>query len=838
MNSIHWLDETLQNVRYGLRLLRLNPGFFAVAALSLVLGIGANAAIFQLLDAVRLRMLPTPHPEQLAGVRIAKNEHCCSGNFSARHADLTYAQWEQIRNLQQAFSSVFAWGDRRFNLADRGEAKFADGVWVSGDFFKTLGVNPLMGRLITAQDDRPGCDVGGAVISSGFWQRQFGGDTQIIGKEISIDGHRLPIMGVTPPEFFGMEVGRSFDVAVPICAEPAIAGEESHTQGRDHWWLGVNGRLKPGWTVERAAAQLSTISAAVFGNTLPPKYRPETAKYYLKYKLTAVAAGSGVSSLREDYEEPLLFLLATAGLVLLIACANLANLMLARSSVREREIAIRLAIGAGRGRLIRQMLTESLLLAAIGAAGGIVVSQFLSRYLTSFLASEGNQIVLDLRPDWPVVGFTGAVGLLTCIVFGLYPALRATRTLPIAAMKAAGRGLTASREKFGFRRLLVVSQVSLSLVLLVGALLFVRSLRNLMTLDAGFRENGLLITGLDISRSNYTPARRGVFYKQLLDRMRETPGVESAASASIVPVSGSGWNEAIQIAGQTTRERMTPWFNRISPGYFATVGSRLTAGRDFNEHDTAASPEVAIVNEQFRTKYLGGANPLGKEVRVLTGPGEPEHVLHIVGMVKNSKYRTLREEFLPTVFVAASQEKEPGLGISIIVRSNAPLGTLMAGIKRTILNANPSALLQFQVFKTQLRDSLLRERLMAALSGCFGLLAAILATVGLYGVISYMVARRRTEIGIRVALGANRAGILRLVLREAGALVLAGLLVGTVLSIAAAQTAKSFLYGLQPADPVTLELAIVLMAAVALAASFIPAVRASRLDPMAALRED
>jgi predicted permease len=404
-------------------------------------------------------------------------------------------------------------------------------------------------------------------------------------------------------------------------------------------------------------------------------------------------------------------------------------------------------------------------------------------------------------------------------------------------MKSDGRGLTASREKFGVRRALVVSQVALSLVLLVGALLFVRSLRNLLTLDAGFREDGVLIAGVDISRLNYSKERRAALYDDLLERLRATPGVQDAASTQIVQVSGNSWNQPIEILGQPSKDRFGPWFNRVSANYFRTMGTPLLAGRDFNDRDTTASPEVAIVNEKFSAKFLGGANPIGKEFRMLPGPGAPQHVFRIVGMVKNSKYRKLREDFVPTVFVAAGQNKNPDVGEWFLVRSATPLVSLMPQLKRAIL-VSPAISLQFQVFKTQLRESLLSERVMATLSGFFGFLAAVLATVGLYGVISYMVARRRNEIGIRIALGADRASVLRLVMREAGLLLILGLALGTGLSIAAARAATSLLYGLQPSDPLTIVLAIALLAAVAIMASGIPALRAARLNPMTALREE
>jgi predicted permease len=420
----------------------------------------------------------------------------------------------------------------------------------------------------------------------------------------------------------------------------------------------------------------------------------------------------------------------------------------------------------------------------------------------------------------------------------LTPALRASRTVPVSAMRASGRGLTADRGKFGLRRILVISQVALSLVLLVGALLFVGSLRNLSTLDAGFRENGLLITGLDISRVNFRAARRGVLFQELLRRVRAIPGMEEAASANIVLISGSGWNESIEILGQPTQARMVPWFDRVSAGYFRTMGTPLIAGRDFDDRDTPSAPEVAIVNQEFSRKFLGGANPIGKSFRVLTGPGEPQHVYQIVGLVKNSKYQNLREDFKPLAYVAESQNKEPGLGLHFMLRSTLPLGSLMTAVKKTVLDENSGISLQFQVFTTQVRESLLRERLMATLSGFFGFLAVALATVGLYGVISYMVERRRNEIGIRIALGANRANVLNLVLREAGLLLVAGLAIGIGLALVVGRAAASMLFGLQPSDPVTIGASVAGLAAVAIAASLLPAMRAARVEPMVALREE
>lgn len=827
-----------QDARFSARLMRLNPAFFAVAVLSLALGIGANTAIFELLNAVRLRLLPVPHAEELAELEIGPNDHCCSGNFSARRSNFTYAQWQQIRDHQQAFSSLFAFGDTRFDLTRGGEVRYAEGLWVSGDFFKTLQVNPLLGRVLTAADDQPGCGSPGVVISYPFWQRNFGGKPQALGSNFSLNGHMFPVVGITPANFFGVEVGRSFDVAVPICAEPLTAGEYSHLKSRRDWWLAVIGRLKPGWTVTRASAQANAMSPAVFTTTVPPTYRPDQAKYYVGYKLIAHPAGSGVSSLRERYEEPLLLLLGIAGLVLLIACANLANLMLARATTREREMAVRLAIGAKRARLIRQLLIESLTLAAVGTIAGMILAKVTSRYLVSFLSTGSSPLFLALDLDWRVLAFTAGTGILTCVLFGLAPALRVTRTPPVVAMKAAGRGLTADRERFSLRRTLVITQVALSVVLLIGALLFVRSLRNLITLDSGLRQDGLLIANIDFERLNIPVDARQAFFRNVLERVRSTPGVSDAAASSIIPLSGNGWNDQIEIIGKQPKGRQVPWFDRVSPGYFRTAGTPILAGRDFDEHDTESTPEVAVVNQTFAKKYFDKESPLGKRFRVLSGPGEPQHEYLIVGVAKDSKYRRLQDDFADSVYVAQGQEKKPDTGVNILVRSNLAAGPLTAQLKQTVAGISPEISIEFHDFKTQVAESLMRERLMARLSGFFGFIAALLASVGLYGVLSYMVVRRRGEIGIRMALGADRRNVVGLVLREAGLLLLIGIAAGGAAALGAARAARSLLFGLKPNDPSTIALAVGLLCLVSLVAAFLPAWRASRLQPMTALREE
>jgi putative ABC transport system permease protein len=833
------LVETLwQDLKFGLRLLRFNPAFAAAAILSLALGIGANTAIFQLLDAVRLRTLPVKHPEQLVKITI-DHRNGASGSFSTRYPDLTYGQWEQIRAQQQAFSSIFAWGPNLFNISPGGEVHNVQGLWVSGEFFETLGVEPLLGRVLTSADDRSNCNSAGAVISYSFWKHQYAGENAVIGRTLTINRHPFEIIGVTPPDFYGVEVGRYFDVALPLCAEAAIAGGDSQLHRAEGWWLTAMGRLKPGWNIERAAAQLRTISPGIFEATVPPTFNPEQAKHYLGYKLGAFPGDTGSSELRRNFENPLWFLLGLAALVLLIASANLANLMLARASAREKEMGMRMAVGASRGRLIRQLLVESCLIAGIGATLGTLLARSLSRILVASLSTQNDPLFVDLGTDWRILGFTAALAGLTCILFGLAPAWRATSVALGLVLKESGRGTTGGRAGFGLRRILVVSQIALSLMLLVGALLFARSLNNLATVDAGFRQDGILVTDIDFTTLNLPDERRLVLSGELLNHVRAIPGVDSAAIAEIVPLSGNGENHDVLMgtSGSPKGEAPVAAFNRVSPGFFKALQTPMLAGRDFDEHDLRGSPSVAIVNEEFARKFADGKNPVGKAFRVgrlrtVTAPYE------IIGLVKNAKYFELREEAQPIVYTSMSQYDHPDTDAQILIRSNVPLASLLSEVKGIANQAHPGLDITFFPFRKMIQDGLLRDRLMAALSGFFGALAVVLAAVGLYGVISYMVERRRNEIGIRMALGAGQPEIIRLVLRESGVLLLIGLAAGVALALATARTAASMLFGLKPTDLPTYFLAALSLSAVAALASLVPARRAARLDPMAALRNE
>jgi predicted permease len=781
--------------------------------------------------------LPVKNPDELALVKITNTPQGRTGSFNGYHPDLTNALWEQLRDQQQTFSSMGAWFLTKNNLSQSGEVRFADTMYVSGNFFQTLGVQPLMGRLISATDDVPGCAPSGAVISHSFWQREYGKSKSVLGKQLSIEGHPFEIIGITPGNFFGTQVGQNFDIAIPLCVEAVISVESPRIKNNMAWWLGAIGRLKPGWTIKKAAAHLAAISPSMFSTTVPPKYDPVDRQNYLSFKLDALPASTGVSNLRKNYEKPLWLLMGIAGLVLLIACANLANLMVARASAREREMAVRLALGASRNRLVRQLLAESLMLAMIGALFGAALAQVLSRMMVAFLSTERSRMFLDLQPNWHVLLFTAALAVITCILFGLTPAIQAARTPPGEVMKAHSRGLTAGRSRFGLRRILVISQVALSLVLLICALLFVGTFRNLLIVDAGFQQDRILVSSIDFTRLKLPVENRAVYKNELLSRVRSLPNVQSAASVSIVPLSGNGWNENISIPGSKV-QRQVANFNQVSSGYFKTVGTPLLAGRDFNDNDTLKSPRVAIVTETFARKFLNGANPVGTTVQQNRGADEPPITYQIIGLVKESKYSSLREEFIPLVYLAESQDKEPWPEMDIMVRSNEPLSAVIASVKQAAMEINPANSVRFNIFRTMIREGLVRERLMASLSGFFGLLAAVLAMTGLYGVISYMVERRRNEIGIRIALGANERRILSMILREATSLLGIGLAVGVLLSLLAGAAAKALLFGLKPGDPMTLVVAAAGLTVVAVAASFFPARRAANLNPMMALREE
>jgi predicted permease len=832
LRRVAWIESTLQDIRFALRALRKSPGFTATAILTLALGIGANTAVFQLLDAVRLRSLPVADPETLVSIQVKGGIH---EFVRTSETNLTYPIWEQIRKQQRSLSGVFSWASKSFFIGQAPRQKRVQGLWVSGEMFPTLGVRSFKGRMLTADDDRPGCGTPGAVITYALWQSEFGGEDSAIGRSLLIREHPIEIIGVTPPNFFGLEVGKKFDVALPFCSLPTLYPEDTSLTRRDYFWLNVMGHLKRQGTAQ-AAAQLEALSSGLMEATVPADYSGSALERYRNFRLVAYPAGNGVGGLRATYDASLWLLLGITGLVLLIACANLANLLLAKASTREREMAVRLALGATRGRVLWQLLSEGLVLAVVGAALGLALANVLSRTLVWFLSREGNALHLDLSVDGSVLGFIAGIAFLTCILFGLAPAFRSSRADAAAVLKTGGRGMTAGRQGFSFQRMLVVSQIAISLVLLAGALLFVRSFWNLMTLNPGFRENGILLTYVGYYKLKIAPERYKIFTRDVLEMIRAIPIVESAATSTHIPLDGGGTNW--YLGARVGSAEGTSKFAWVSPRYFETMQTPMIAGRDFTDRDTAQSPPVAIVNEEFVRRFLGGASPLGQTLRTVAEPNFPETQYEIVGVVKDTKYSALREEIPPMCFAPALQFPLIWDGAAFFIRSAAPPAGLIAAVRQRLIEIYPEIDVDFHVFETDIQNGLVRERTMAMLSGFFGVLAALLTMVGLYGVISYIIAIRWNEIGIRMALGASRLTVVRMILRQTLGLLAIGVALGILLSLVATKGASSLLFGLGPDDPLTLAGASIFLLAVALMASLVPAHRASRLEPMNALRHE
>ena len=836
MNTIGWLESVWQDLRYGARVLFRSPGFAVVALLSLALGIGANAAIFQLLDIVRLRTLPLQHPENIYEVRIAPNKTGRTGAFHGARPALTNPIWEQLRDHQQSFTDLAAYGSATFDLSSGGESRPAEGLFVSGRYFHLLEGRAERGRLFDTADDVRGCGSPGAVISAAFWQKEFAGAADVIGRTVRLDGEPVPIIGVVSRRFSGVEVGRRTDVYLPICARPLIKKTDPDIDARDVWWLAAFGRLKAGTTIDQATGELASRSPGIFQATVPPRYTPDDVKHYQAFQLAPYASGTGVSGLRARYSDSLTVLLAIAGLVLLIACVNLANLMLARGAARAREISLRLAIGASRRRIFRQLIAESLLLAGMGAFAGIWLALALSRLLVAMLVSDGGPWTLDLAIDWRLAGFTVALAVVACLLFGLWPAWRATRTEPAHVLRQSGRGLTADRGRFVVRRVLVVSQMAISLVLVVGSLLFVGTLRNLATSDFGFSDRDVLTADLDLRPAGVAPSAMLNFQQQLVERLRAVPGAVEASSAVIVPVSGSRWNETIIIDGE--KKDGHPDANRVGASYFRALTVPFVAGRTFDERDKVGAPSVAIINEAFAAKYFGGSNPIGRTFKLEVGPGDPDPSYEVIGIVHNTKYLDLREPLGPIMYFADTQAVDPSPFLSVVVKAQGDPAGLRASVLRAVADVHPGIIVTLQSLTEQIQSTLLRERLMAALSGGFAALAVVLAAVGLYGLMAYGVARRRNEIGVRVALGATRGRIVLMVVRETAILVACGVAAGIGLAIWSGHAAEALLYGLTASDPRMLAAGVLALTVVATVATVVPAQRAARLDPTTALRED
>jgi predicted permease len=814
--------------RDAFRALRAAPVVTAVAVLSLALGIGANTALFSIFNGLLLKPLPVANPDRLVLVD--------EGTW-------TNPIWEEIRaQRHEIVEDAFAWGDLRFNLADRGQTDYVYGAFASGGMFDVLGVRPAMGRLLTEEDDvRSGGPQGpAAVISYGLWQQRFGGARDVIGRQITVERLPVTIVGVMPREFFGPVVGRTLDIVLPINVNALIPGEARLLDGRSTWWLDIIGRLKPGQTIDEAQAALRARQPRIRAATIPQDWNAQDQAGYLKDPLSLVSASTGASGLRGEYERPLQTVMILVGAVLLIACANIASLLLARASARRRELTLRLALGASRARLARQLLAESLLLGLGGAALGLLLARWAGPLLVRQLSTR-QTVSLDLSIDWRVLAFTTAVGAAMALVFGLAPAFGAARLAPNDALHEDDSRTMAGDSGLALRNLLVVGQVAISLSLVAFAILFIRTLTSLTGASLGFEPRPLLVASLQVPADRVPDeARLGVF-----ERMRQealaVPGVADAALSALVPVGNVRWNTLLELPpgrpAVPPRER-APWVNIVSPNWFSTFGMHLVAGRTFTTADRAGAPFVIVVNESFVHKFLEPGNPIGQTVRAGLEAGPTVNTYQVVGVVNDAVYQSARAGFEPTMYAPLAQLKEQAPDIELTVRAagGAP-GELSRALTSAVMRVNGDVSVTYNQVEERLRESVTQERLVAILAGFFGALALLLAALGLYGVTTYGVGRRRRELGVRLALGAQPSGVLQLVLRRVALLVIAGVAIGAALTLWASHFVASLLFGLQPQDPITLAVAAFALLTIGLVAGWLPARRAALIDPGRVLRE-
>jgi predicted permease len=826
----NWLEMLLQDIRYGLRQLRRNPGFTTVAVITLALGIGGTTAIFSLIDAVMLRNLPVNNPRQLIQLATVGRYGVSSFSFPA---------FKQFRDENRVCSGMLAIGWLEdLDASINGQTEQVEGRIVSGNFFSFLGVSAAAGRTFTSEDDKAPRKSAVAVISYGYWKRRFGLNPSVVGKSVTLNRTPFTIVGVTPPSFSGLEVGDSPDVYVPMMMEPAFHDGPSWLNQSDYHWLTVMGRLKPGISREQAPADLEIIHRRILAGTSFTGWSPLERKDYLSEHLEVASAASGLPfGLPKEFSKTLSILMGMVGLILLIACANVANLLLGRATIRQKEIAVRLAIGAARWRLIRQLLTESAVLAAAAGALGLLSAYWASDAIVALMSVGRSPLVLDLHPDPRVLGFTAVISFFATLLFGLAPAVRGTCVDLTPALKESAVRMGSKRSRLGLGKGLVVSQVALSLLLLFGAGLFARTLENLETLDPGFDRKGILLFDIDPTKSGYKGPAITRLYKQLLERIDATPGVRSASLSEMEPITGGGgWDNSVWVEGYTPKpyENMAVYLNSVGPKYFETLRTPLLLGRDFSPRDTKTSPKVAIINQAMARYFFGNRNPVGRKFG-WWGEDRNKQPFEIVGVVKDSKYETLREQVPRTAYLDCFQET-PGpmtFALRTSVKPTAVVSQVRNEIRAIDVNVRFG---QFRTLEEHVDETLGHERLMATLSSLFAVLAILLACVGLYGIMAYAVARRTKEIGIRMALGAGCMQVLRMILGESALLIAVGVGAGLPVALAAARLISGQLYGLKATDPVTVAGAILLLAVVGGLAGYIPARRATKVDPMVALR--
>jgi len=826
----------LQDLRYAFRILARSRLFASVAILSLALGIGANAAIFTLIDQLILQLLPVKNPEQLI-LLTARGHHY--GSNSGSNA-LSYPMYQDFRDKNQVFSGMFCRNGITLSLNFEGRTELVAGEMVSGNYFPVLGVGAALGRLFTASDDLMQGGHPLAVLSYRYWKTRFGGDRNVIGKKVVVNGYPLTIVGVSQAGFDGVEPGYAPQVRIPITMQDELPrGPYPQLNNRRRRFIQVFGRLKPGMTAERAKAGLQPLFHQLLQMEVQQPAFAKAPEYnkqeFLKMWMDVLPASKGRSQLRNQFEKPLLALMAIVALVLLIACSNLANLLLARASSRQKEVAVRLALGASRRRLVGQLLVESVLISAIGGAAGLGLATLMDQALIGFLPTGTTPFTLSGTPDWRVLGFTVVISLLTGVIFGLVPALQATRPQLASTLKDEA-GAVVGGTSVGLRKGLVVAQVALSLLLLIGAGLFIQSLKNLKDLNPGFETKNLLTFSVEPTLGGQKEERSLQYYRELSERLKGMPGVTSAALV-VIPLFTYEWDNWMTIEGYTAKQGEVPdvYMQFASPGFFETLKIPILVGRDFTIKDGKGVQKVGIVNQKMAKRYFGDANPIGRHVGMGIDPGTKLDI-EIVGVAGDTKYESMRADVPYELYVPYVQT-DFVLGMSAYVRTRGNPANLFSAVRQTVRSVDANVpMYDMRTLEQQTEVSLVTERLMATLSTVFGALATLLASMGLYGVMAYMVARRTREIGIRMALGAGRGSVLWLVMREVLLLATIGLGIGLVSAWGLTRLVEAQLFGIKPFDALTMALATIGIAGVAMLAGYLPARRASGVDPMHALR--
>jgi predicted permease len=838
------MGTLLQDIRYGTRMLIKNPGFTAVAVLSLALGIGANAAIFSFVDALLLRTLPIQDPQALVffGPADASGN---SGGFPDDNMDLfSYQIYREMAQKNKVFSGVTAVNSWSYHahgvVGNSGELEPLSIQLVSGTYFNVLGVDAVLGRTFTESDDQV---LGGhpvAVISYDWWTNRFSRDPGMVGKTFKIGDTIYTIIGIAPRGFLGTTVGESQDMWIPLQMADKITQGPHKLNDKFYRSLDIIARLKPGVSLKAASANTNVILKGILEDYAGPQPSQEYLQDMRQARVELTPASTGKSLLRDQFGKPLWILMSTVGMVLLIACANIANLLLARGAMRQREIAVRMALGAGPARLIRQFLTESLIIAAMGGGLGVLFASWSSHLLLAMASTGSDTIQLSISPDVKVVGFTFVVSVFTVVLFGIVPAVQAARVAPNVTL-AGGRSANAGQRNSLLGKALIVTQVSLSLVLLIGAGLFVRSLINLAKVDTGFQKKNVLLFRIDSRATGFTDELRlANFYRQVEERSNTIPGVK-ASSFSIFAFNqgawdGEVWAESEASAAPTDRRA---WFNAVGPGYFATMALPILDGHGFAPQDTSTSPRVAVINETMARSLFPGSSAVGK--RFGMSGGEHNKDIEVIGVVPDSKYFSLDEEPRAIAYYPYTQYS-PDWGIGLYlgdfqVRSMGDSRAVISGVRESIAEVNPNTpVVNVQTLAERVDDSVSSRQLVALLSGFFGLLAVFLACIGIYGLTSFSVNRRTNEIGIRMALGASQTDVLSMVMSDVVTLVVIGLAIGVPVALATDRWIASLLFGLKPADPLTLAAAAAFLLGVAALAGFLPARRAMRVDPMVALR--